>query len=146
MAIDIKNYTTEVTAAKSIGLIEQLLVDFGAYNIMKEYETGKVQSISFIIDVDGMRMPFKLPANVQQVAAWLKKKKPAMKDKTRLDQAERIAWKQQYEILHLQLGQIEMQQLDRLEVFLPFLWDAQKRETFYQKLKTNGFKQLTYSE
>ena len=64
-----------------------------------------------------MKMPFKLLANISKVAKWLKKKKPKSTEKTFAEQSEKIAWKQQHEILHLQLGQIEMDQLDKLEVF-----------------------------
>ncbi len=139
----LKNYTTEVPATKSIDMIERLLVDFGAFNIMKEYTQGKCSALSFIIEVDGVRMPFKLPANVPNVAKWLRKQRPQSSDKTIWEQAERIAWKQQFEILHLQLGQIEMTQMERLEVFFPFLYDIAQNQTYYEKIKAGGFKALT---
>lgn len=143
--MNLKNYTTEVPASRSIDYIEKLLVEFGATNIMKEYQdltplAGKrCSSISFIVDMNGQRLPFRLPANVEKVKKWLRKKKPNGTDKTIAEQAERIAWKQQYEILHLQLGQIEMEQLEKLEVFFPYLYDISRNETYYQKLKSNGF-------
>lgn len=146
--MNLKNYTTEVQATKSIDLIEKLLVDFGASNIMKEYNeiiplTGKrCSSISFIVEVEGMKLPFKLPANIDKIIKWLKKKKPNSQPKTIAEQSEKIAWKQQYELLHLQLGQIEMNQLEKLEVFFPYLYDVNKQQTFYQQVKANGFKAL----
>ena len=99
----------------------------------------RCSSISFIVDMNGQRLPFRLPANVEKVKKWLRKKKPNGTDKTIAEQSERIAWKQQYEILHLQLGQIEMEQLEKLEVFFPYLYDINRNETYYQKLKSNGF-------
>jgi lysyl-tRNA synthetase class I len=146
--MNLKNYTTEVQATKSIDGIEKLLVEFGASNIMKEYDelkplVGKrCMSISFIVQIDGMKMPFKLPANVSKVAKWLKKKKPNSTEKTIAEQAEKIAWKQQHEILHLQLGQIEMDQLDKLEVFMAYLYDVNKQQSFYEKVKASGYKAL----
>ncbi len=146
--MNLKNYTTEVPAARSIDYIERLLVEFGATNIMKEYEdfpflVGKrCSSISFMIDMEGSRLPFRLPANAEKIAKWLRKFKPKSSDKWVAEQAERIAWKQQYEILHLQLGQIEMNQLERLEVFFPYLYDVSRNETYYQKIKAGGFKGL----
>lgn len=148
MAINLKNYTTEVAATKSIEMIEKLLVDFGAFNIMKEYTEMKplvgrrCSSISFIIEVDGMRLPFKLPTKVEQTAKWLRKQKPNSTDKTILEQSERIAWKQQYEILHLQLGQIIMGQLEKLEALFPYLLSTAENKTYYQKLKEGNFKAL----
>lgn len=147
--MNLKNYTTEVVATKSIDGIEKLLVEFGATNIMKEYFELKplpgrrCTSISFIVDIQGMKLPFKLPANILNVMKWLRKRKPNSSDKIISEQAEKIAWKQQYEILHLQLGQIEMTQLEKLEVFFPYLYDIQGQQTYYEKIKASGFKQLT---
>lgn len=138
--MNLKNYTTEVPASRSIDYIERLLVEFGAHNIMKAYTAGRCTSISFIIDVDGQRMPFKLPANVNRVAKWLQGKKPTLKAETIQAQAERIAWRQQHEILHLQLGQIETTQLDRLQVLFGYLYNAERDVTFYEEAKASGFK------
>lgn len=149
MGIKLKNYTTEVAASRSIELIEKLLVDFGATNIMKEYEElkplpGRVcVSLAFVIEVEGIRTPIKLPANVGGVARWLRKQKPSSSDKIVCEQAYRIAWKQQYEILYLQLSKVETQQRELLSVFLPDAYDVANNVTFYQKLKSGGFKQLT---
>lgn len=148
MAIKLKNYTTEVPATRSIENIEKLLVDFGASNIMKEYHDLRplpvrvCTSISFIIEVDNMKLPFKLPANIEAVKNWLKKQKPNSAEKTIAEQANRIAWKQQYEVLHLQLGQIEMNQLEKLEALLPYVYDVESNQTFYTKIKSGGFKGL----
>jgi hypothetical protein len=150
MAINLKNYTTEVPATRSIDYIEKLLVEFGAMNIMKEYEelpplTGRIcTSLAFIIEVEGHTTAIKLPANVKGIALWLRGKKPSSTDKTVCEQAYRIAWKQQYEILYLQLSQVETQQRELMSVFLPDAYDIQNNQTFYQKLKADGFKQLTY--
>ena len=141
----LKNYTTEVPAGRSISYIEDLLVSFGASHINKEYENGRVTALYFMLNVDKLRtLPFKLPVNVDRVFAWLRKRMPNSKDKVLMDRAERIAWKQQYELLHLQLGSLELQQLEVLQVFLPYVYDPQLKETFYDKLKNSEFKQLGY--
>ena len=146
--MNLKNYTTEVPASRSQDYIEKLLVEFGASNIMKEYADlanlpGKrCTTISFIIEIDGYKLPFRIDAKVINVAAWLRRKKPNSTTKTIHEQAERIAWKQQYELLHLQLGQIEMTQLEKLEVFFPYLYDVQNQKTYYEKVKEGNFKAL----
>ena len=143
--MNLKNYTTEVPASRSIENIEKLLVEFGAFNIMKEYSelpplVGKrCTSLSFIIEIDSNRFPFKLPAKVSNIVSWLRKKKPNSNIKTITEQSERIAWKQQYEILYLQLGQIEMQQMEKMEVFLPYLYDVKRNQTFFEKIKEGGY-------
>ncbi|MFT3704687.1 MAG: hypothetical protein QM802_20145 [Agriterribacter sp.] len=141
--MNIKNYTTEVPAVRSIAAIEQLLVGFGSTNIMKEYgPAGRVAAISFMVEMDGMKLPFQLPVKVQDCYVWLKKRKAKTNDKTLLEQAERIAWKQMHELIHIQLSHIELNQAEKLELFLPYLYDVSKRETYYQKVKSGGFKAL----
>jgi len=141
--MNLKNYTTEVPASRSIGYIEDLLVEFGASNINKSYENGSCTGISFIIKVDGHNVPFRLPAKVRNVFTWLKKKKPTGQDKNLLAQAERIAWKQQHELLHLQLGMISMDQMEKMEVFLAYVLNVPENKTYYETLKDNKFKALS---
>lgn len=96
--MNLKNYTTEASAVSSIERIEKLLIDYGATNIMKEYSPDRrVAAISFIIEMQGMKLPFRLPAKVKEIFVWLKKKYPARKDMGLLQQAERICWKQMYD-------------------------------------------------
>jgi hypothetical protein len=141
--MNIKNYTTEVPANRSIEYIEKLLIEFGARNIMKEYSPeGKCAAMSFMIEMEGMKLPFRLPANADKIFAWLKKKKPQAQVKNLKEQAERIAWKQQYEWLHLQLGMIEMNQLEKLEAFFPYLYDINKQQSYYAKIKEGKFQNL----
>jgi hypothetical protein len=140
--MNLKNYTTEVPASRSIEYIERLLVSFGASNIMKQYENGMCIAISFIIEMDGMKLPFRLPGKADKVYQWLRKKKPNSKDQTLKEQAARIAWKQQHEWVHLQLSMIEIEQAEKLELFFPYLYDVQSNETYYEKLKQGNFKAL----
>jgi lysyl-tRNA synthetase class I len=149
--MNLKNYTTEVPASRSQEYIEKLLVQFGAHNIMKEYVEiaglpGKrCATICFIIDVGEEKLPFRLDARVEQVRKWLRKKKPNSTDKTVSEQAERIAWKQQYEMLHLQLGQIEISQLETMEVFFPYLYNPASKKTYYETVKEGSFRALLNS-
>jgi hypothetical protein len=140
--MNLKNYTTEVPASRSIEYIERLLVEFGATNIMKDYKQGNCAAISFMIEMNGMRLPFRLPAKVNECFLWLKKKKPNSKDQVLIAQAERICWKQMHEWVYLQLSLIELDQLEKLEAFFPYLYDITKQETYFEKIKSGGFKAL----
>lgn len=143
MPINLKNYTTGVPADRSIQSIEKLLVDFGATNIMKEYSpAGKCEAISFLVALGDMKLPFRLPGKVQNVFVWLRKKKKNSKDSLLLQQAERITWKTMHEWTHLQLSLIELDQMEKLEAFLPYIYDMEKRQTFFEKLKETKFKAL----
>lgn len=141
--MNLKNYTTEVTAAKSIEAIEKLLVNFGATNIMKEYTPQKnIAGISFIVTCNGMKLPFRLPAKVKEIYIWLKKKYPNKQDKTLLDQAERICWKSLWEWTHINLSLIDLEQVETLEAFFPYLYDIQVQQTWFEKQKKTGWKAL----
>jgi hypothetical protein len=140
--IRLRNYTTEVPASRSIENIEKLLVAAGASNIMKGYESGNCISISFILTVNSMKVPFQLPAKVQKVYMWLKKEYPTRKQPVLQAQAERIAWKLQHEWLHLQLSLNEIDQAELLELLLPYVYDVQRNETFYSKIKSGGYKAM----
>jgi CheY-like chemotaxis protein len=142
MPINLKNYTTEVPAFRSIDNIERLLMQFGASHIMKEIENNQVMAISFRITVDKMPVAIKLPAKVKNIVAWLKRKKPQQTDKARNEQAVRIAWKQQYELLFLQLSMVEMDQMELLEALLPNAYDIKNNQTFYDKIKQQNFTPL----
>lgn len=58
---NIKNYTSSVSADKSILDIERILIAMGARNIAKEYDGfGKVVAISFSIPQGGTNIPFRV--------------------------------------------------------------------------------------
>ncbi len=90
---NIKNYTTDVPADRSILEVEKLLTLFGAQLIIKEYDTdGRVHSLTFKLETDA----FKLPANVGGVKEILfKGKRPSPTkemQKSREKKAYRVAW------------------------------------------------------
>lgn len=142
MGTTLKNYSTEVPAGRSIDNIESLLIRAGASNIMKEYCAMQVASISFMLTIEGNKVAFRLPAKVQEVFVWLKKQRPKSPDKSLLEQARRVTWKQLHEWVHLQLSMIEIKQLEKVEAFFPYILDVPNNETFYEKIKKDHFKAL----
>lgn len=63
----LKNYTSTVSAAKSIAFIEAKLAQHGARQILKLYDpVARVSGICFIVPINGVDMPFKLPARVDR--------------------------------------------------------------------------------
>lgn len=139
----LRNYTTEVPANRSIQLTEDLLVQAGARNISKEYgPKAQIVAISFILEIEGKTLAFKLPGKVQEVFVWLQKKYPKGRPANLLAQAERITWKLAYEWVHLQLSMIQIGQMEKLEAFFPHLYNQDTRETFYMHTKKTDFKAL----
>jgi len=127
---NIKNYTTEVPADRSILEIEKLLTLFGAIAIIKEYTSdGRVHSLTFRLQDD----TFRLPANVKGVKEEMFKGIRAQRDseKRREDKAYRVAWRILKDWTHAQLSLIASGQAYPMEIFLPYMFDG--KLTLYQK-------------
>lgn len=149
--MNLKNYTSEVPAVNSQGRISKALVQAGATDISMKYDGGICVAITFrmLVDHGGVKIPlfFQLPAKVESCfdVMWkeIKRPRPDTKMKTR-QQAERTAWKIVSDWVEVQLSMILLEQAEAIEIFLPYVFDPQKQETFFQRLKGSGFKQLSY--
>ena len=129
---NIKNYTTDITADKSIFQIEKLLTLFGALAIIKEYDAdGRVHSLTFKLE----DAAFKLPANTRGVKKILfKGVRPPQQEsgeKKRDEKAYRVAWRIIKDWTHAQLSLIASGQAQPREIFLPYEFDG--KMTFFQR-------------
>ncbi len=139
----LKNYTSQVSASRSISWIEDKLARHGARQILKEYTAdGRVASIAFIMHIEGAELPFHLPARITACEKVLKGKVRRPRPSTYkhiAEQSERTAWKILADWVDAQMAMVELAQVDVLEVFLPYLFDRSKQQTFYQTLQARGF-------
>ena len=139
----LKNYTSQVGASRSISWIEDKLARHGARQILKEYTAdGRVASIAFIMHVEGVELPFHLPARIAACEKVLKGevRRPRIDTYKHIaEQAERTAWKILADWVDAQMAMVELAQVDVLEVFLPYLFDRSSHQTFYQTLQAKGF-------
>lgn len=155
----LKNYTSGVPVSQTIARIESVLIRCGVKGITKEYlPNGTVEAIHFHIEMPTSRVAtIRMPAKVEeaQEALWLnyvgtdrlspdghKMEWNSYKKKSRSDfaeQAARTAWKIVQDWIEVQMSMIQMKQADTLEVFMPFLWDGNRHQTYYQALKDKGF-------
>ena len=129
--MNIKNYTTDVSAERSIAEIEKILASFGAEAIMKEYNTdGKARALSFKIE----GKVFKLPANVNGVKKILFSGRRSYHGrdsmKNRDEKSYKVTWRIIKDWIHSQLSLIASGQAQPQEVFFPYMYDGQK--TIYQ--------------
>lgn len=148
--MNLKNYTSDISPFKSIGNIESMLVAAGATDIAKKYEGSTCSAITFRIMVDnnGIKQPlfFQLPAKVEAVFKifWAKRtKRGEINRKVVTEQAEKTAWKIVHDWVEIQLSMIKLNQADVIEIFLPYVYNPNTNQTFYNQLKDGGFKQLT---
>ena len=141
--MNIKNYTSGVPVGRTIGRIEEILAAFGAKAIGKNYEGGKVSSITFQMALCGRDHLIRLPANPGAVYNVLRNgvKKPHSGTLDRLkEQADRTAWKIQQDWLEVELSLVRLNQKEPMQAFLSYLWDG--RQTYFEALKGRGFKAL----
>lgn len=140
----IKNYTTEIAADKSISQIENILVEMGAGKIAKDYREGKLLSISFSIKSGENDIPYRLPGNVDGVYRIFKDGRSLTGSQAinLYKQAERTAWKNVREWCQLQAIMVKLQQVEPMEVFLPYMFSMEKQKTAFQLMKEGGFKLL----
>jgi hypothetical protein len=146
----IRNYTSTVPATKSVNFIEDKLVRHGAKNIMKLYKDGKLEGIAFIITIDGRGdIPFRVPARIKKVEELFKNTVRRVTKNTYKnirEQAERTAWKLIADWVDVQMSLIDLQQVELMEVFLPYAYDPIKEQTYFEKVKESQFKMLTEGE
>jgi hypothetical protein len=139
----LKNYTTGVSAIRTIGEIEQILASLGATSIMKDYfGDGRVSGLSFKLTIKERQMAIKIPVEIEKATAILIEQ-DAMKKKNdiwRQQQSERVFWRIIKDWLFSQFSLIEIGQAKPEQIFLPYMWNG--RETLYEKLEKSGFKAL----
>jgi hypothetical protein len=145
--VNLKNYTSSISAQTTISYIEAYLMEVGATGIMKKVEDGQVMAIVFeIADENGVKRLVKLPANVGAVHEYLwqdyitNAKRPRNSKEDFAEQAGRTAWKIMQDWVQIQMSMIKLKQMKVLQVFLPYVWDG--NQTYYEFLQGNKFKAL----
>lgn len=146
----VKNITSNISPEKSIMEIEQILVTFGAKKILKEYKGSQTVAISFIIELDdGKNIPFKLPMKIEKARAIIEKavhekKLPRkfLSEPYRSEKAQIVGWRVIKDWIHSQLSFFEIQYADPVEIFLPYVYNPETGQTFYEQIKEKQFDKL----
>jgi hypothetical protein len=122
----IKNYTTAVSEEKTVGEIMGLLAAKGARSIQINYGAqGRCSGVSFVLLVETIPVPFRLPCNFEGVRkAMLKECKTwttRQNYQSITDQVRRIAWRIVKDWVAAQMALIEAEQACLAQVFLPYV-------------------------
>ena len=142
----LKNYTTAVPAEKSMYEIEQLLIKFGALEIARKYENGRIKAFAFRLPVlrdDGSQLPNAakviLPCEADKTLALLRANGEFTRTEraSALEHSERIAWRVVKDWLHSQLSLVLIGQAEPVQVFFPYL--SQGSGTLYDKFKQSDY-------
>lgn len=131
------NYSTQISAAKTVGEMQAMLAEAGAQRIAVEYENGSPSALSFQLEtVHGIRI-FTLPVNIDAMHQLLIQKERRGQLKTGLksvrssrEQAERVAWRIMKDWLAAQLALIDSAMVDITQVMLPYLRVSEDRTLY----------------
>jgi len=138
----ILNYTTSISAEKTLSEIQYKLAKAGVQAVMSEYgPDGVMSAISFRMDTTHGICHFRLPANIEGVYESLDSTKLPNRLKTR-DQAVRVGWRILKDWIEAQLAIVEAGMAEMTEVFLPYAI-THDGQTLYRMLSDSGMKQLT---
>lgn len=141
---NIRNYTSETPAYLSISRIEDMIIEAGAQQISKTYTNGKLTGFKFVLPIDNMVLTFDINPQIDKVYKKMignYVKTPTQSQQEAVyRQAERTAWRNQQELLQIQIDMVEIDQVDMMQALFLSLTDGS--ETVYDKIKKNGYKAL----
>lgn len=143
---NIKNYTTEIPAHRSIEQIQRLLAEAGATGVAMNYKkdgSGQIESLFFKIMIEKKEMPFKLPARPEKAynALFENVRYSDQHEESRRKRALNVAWRIVKDWLEIQLTFIKLKQADAGEVLLPYLL-VDGENTLYEVHKKTQFTNL----
>ena len=144
--MNIKNYTSDVPVNRTVARIEEVLAQSGACSIQKEYgPEGSVSALRFELETPSRKNVFiRLPVDPDKVFKALAKsvRHPQRGTMDRIrEQAGRTAWKLMQDWVEVQVSLIKMEQVEPLEVFMPYVL-VSRHQTLFQQLKESQYKAL----
>ena len=127
--MNLKNYTTKISASKSIAEIETILMKFGATNIMKTVDTERqiYKQVKFTLDIDGKNVPFMFVSDIEMTAEFLfEKYKSDRKRHTKtlkdfIIPAYNITWRNYKDLIFCQLSFLHIGLLKTEEALVGYL-------------------------
>lgn len=134
----ILNYTTTISADKTLGEIMGLLAQAGARSLQVDYDQGSPVGVQFLIATKFGDRGFRLPANVDGVwKALLRQHDRGLVQRrfTTKDQAARVAWRIVKDWMEAQLAIIEAGMVDLEEVMLPYMLH-ESGQTLYRLMES----------
>lgn len=117
--------TTSISAEKSASEVSSVLAQAGAEQVMINYDQGQAVGLSFVLDVRGKRLGFRLPVRTESLFEILNRKRSTrtrhVKARDDREQANRVAWRQILMWVKAQLAIIQTGMVQPAEVFMPYL-------------------------
>ena len=140
----ILNYSTKIDAERTIGEIQKMLAEHGANAVMTEFnDDGIVSAVSFRLEHKGQQVFFRLPANIDPIYVLVQRHGDRPPKRT-YEHATRVAWRIIRQWIEAQLAIVQCDQVDMVEVFLPFAQNPRTGRTVYAELEASNFAMLTH--
>lgn len=137
----ILNYTTKIDPHKTVGEIQQILAKSGAVGVSVEYADKEPAAVTFLVQIQGAYVNFRLPSNWNGVHKTLLRDNGVPRGFKTEAQARRVAWRIVKDWVEAQMALIEAGLAELPEVFLPYAVKADGR-TVYEEFK-NGILMLS---
>jgi hypothetical protein len=137
----ILNYTTKIDAFKTVGEIQSILVKHGAMNVSVDFDQAQPVSLTFLVQLNGELINFRLPCNFMGVHRALTKDASVPKSLKTQEQARRVAWRILKDWVESQMAIVESELATLPEVFLPYIV-MPTGLTLYESVNQHGLKSL----
>lgn len=125
----IKNYSTTIPAAQTVGEIQGILAVHGAKSVMMNYDERREPcAVMFIAETPLGDRLFKLPANIDAFQAVLQRQRV----KCDREQATKVAWRNIKDWIAAQMALLETAMVTFDEIFLPYMAADKTGTTVYQ--------------
>lgn len=134
--------STEIAPEKSIAEIEACLAKYGATAILKDYEKGEIEALSFRIKVGTQEVPFRLPCRWKAIEEIFHKRADRYASEREVEsrkaKARRVAWRQILRWVQAQMALVETSMVKVEEVFLPYI-QGPGGQTVYELYQSKHF-------
>jgi len=136
--------TTQISAERTVGQVQELLARNNASQVLTEYETGQVSAVSFTMVIAGRQIPFRLPCRYKAIASQIDQK-PREDGEEYEKRLRRIAWRQLYRWIEAQCALIETGMVATEEVFMPYI-QGRNGQTLFENFQKNTQAMLGYDK
>lgn len=132
------NYTTSISAEKTVGEIMGILTRHRARAILMNYSgDGSIEALSFQIDTAQGRIGIRLPVDPDAVLKVMDRQGVPKRYLTR-EQALRVAWRIIKDWMRAQVAIIDTEMVRMEQVFLPYMM-VKKDQTLYEAMRDRDF-------
>jgi hypothetical protein len=138
----ILNHTTKISASKTIGEIQEILVAHGAKKIVCDYDATIPTTVTFSLLLNDQMIFYSLPANYNGVLKAMRRDPKVKRHFCKEEQALRVAWRIIKDWIEAQCAIIEAGLAEMAEIFLPYA--VTKHGTrLYKEIQANSQLLLT---